>query len=229
MTSRLHILLPSVLVTMTLATASAADGDDAALRKTILRHQIDLADSKEVYAVLDPTAGEIRLELSSVVLRRFPAAISVGEPRKAGGGALHWSTLIFTLESGMPEMERPTIVPASADGAAPDTTKPVGPTEDLLKQRDRLIASVPAHYVLEFSPHLEMLVAGEEDTRSTWEKLRERFHNVMARLRGQELPMRVRLQVTADDARRFGLATRQGMKMLVLPPLPNAAAAADRG
>ena len=41
----------------------------------------------------------------------------------------------------------------------------------------------------------------------------------MARLRKQELPMRVRLQVSAPDARRFGLALRQDMQMLVLPPV----------
>ncbi len=218
MTMRYTTLLSSVLVAGTLAAGgSVAWADDGVLRKEALRAEIGLAESKQVYAVLDQTAGEVRLELANVVLHRFPAVITVGAPRGTGG---HWPTMVYTLVSGMPEMERPTIVPPGADStAAADTTKPAAPTENLLEQRDRMIASVPAHYTLVFTPTLEMLIAGEDDPRGTWDLLRERLHNTMARLRKQELPMRVRLQVSAPDARRFGLALRQDMQMLVLPPV----------
>ncbi len=221
MTMRQATFLSSVLVASTLATGSSvAWADDAVLRKEALRAEIALAESKQVYAVLDQSAGEVRLELANVVLHRFPAVITVGAPRGAAG---QWQTLVYTLVSGMPEMERPTIIPPGADStAAADTTKPAPPTENLLEQRDRMIASVPAHYTLVFSPTLEMLIAGEEDARSKWDILRERLNNTLARLRKQELPMRVRLQVSASDARRFGLALRQDMQMLVLPPATKA-------
>ncbi len=80
-----------------------------------------------------------------------------------------------------------------------------------------MIASVPAHYTLVFSPDLEMIIAGEDDSRGTWDTLRERLRNTMARLRKQGLPLRVRLQMSAPDARRFGLALRKDMQLLVLP------------
>jgi hypothetical protein len=227
MTMRNTTLLSSVLVAGALIVgAAAARAQDGALRAEALRAEIALAESKQVYAVLDPNAGEVRLALANVVLQRFPAAITVGFPR---GTASAWPVLVFTLVAGMPEMERPTIVPPGADStAAPDSTRPAPPTEDLLKQRDRMIASVPAHYTLEFAPALEMTIAGEEDPRGTWDIFRERLHNTIARLRHQELPMRVRLQVSAPDARRFGLALRKDMQLLVLPPAATDARADDK-
>lgn len=219
MTIRNATLVSSILVAGTLAAiASVAAADDGVLRKEALRAEITLADSKQVYAVLDQNAGEVRLELGNVVLHRFPSAITVGVPR-AMGGVNRWPAMVFNLESGMPEMERPTIIPPGVDGtAAADSVKPAPPTEDLLKQRDRMIASVPAHYTLVFSPGLELIVAGDEDPRSMWDTLRERLRNTMARLRKQGLPLRVRLQMSAPDARRFGLALRQDMQLLILPP-----------
>jgi hypothetical protein len=221
MTMRSAIPSPSFLAAVALvAVASAAWADDGILRKEALRVEIDLAESKQVYAVLDPNAGEVRLELATVVLQRFPAIITVGTPREMGGSTTRWPAMVFTLESGMPEMQRPTIIPPDPGGAAgADSTKPAAPTENLLEQRDRMIASVPAHFTLLFSPTLEMIIAGEDDSHGTWATMRERLNNTLARLRKQELPMRVRLQVSAPDARRFGLALRQGMQMLVMPPM----------
>jgi hypothetical protein len=212
-------LLPSFLAVVALAAlASVARADDGTLRKEALRAEIDLAESKQIYVVLDPNANEVRLELVNVVLQRFPATITVGTPREMGAPASTWPAMVFTLESGMPEMQRPTIIPADPTGAAgADTTKPAAPTENLLEQRDRMIASVPAHFTLVFSPTLEMIIAGEDDSHGTWATMQERLRNTMARLRKQDLPMRVRLQVSAPDARRFGLALRQGMQMLVMP------------
>jgi hypothetical protein len=222
MTMRNTTLLSSILMAGTLvAGATAVRADDGVLRQEILRAEIALAESKQVYAVLDQNAGEVRLELASVVLQRFPAAITVGAPRGIAGS---WPAMVYTLVSGMPEMERPTIVPPGADStAAADSTRPAPPTEDLLKQRDRMIASVPAHYTLVFSPTLEMLIAGEEDPRGTWDRFQEHLRNALSRVRKQDLPMRVRLQVSAPDARRFGLALRKDMQMLVLPPVATSA------
>lgn len=220
MTMRHATLLASVLAVGSLA-AGASHADEAALRKEALRAEIALAESKLVYAVLDPSVGEMRLELGNVVLHRFPAVITVGAPRHMDGAADRWPALVFTIESGMPQMERPTIVPPGADSTAAvaDTTQPAPPTENLLEQRDRMIASVPAHYTLVFTPALEMIIAGEPDPRSTWDTLRERLSNALARLRKQELPMRVRLEMSPEDARRFGLALREDMQLLVLPPV----------
>jgi hypothetical protein len=208
--------------------APAPAQNPQALRRDVLAAEVALAESKEIYLVLDLGAGEVTLEVQNVVLRRFPATVEAGRPRSLHADVLQWPTLVYTLESGMIELERAIIRPPSkADStaaAAADTAKPkpMG-REQLLGQRERMLASIPANYNLHFAPDLDIIVQSESRTGG-WQGFltgaREHWSRLMSRVHKEPLPMTVRLQMDVADAKRFGVALRQGMSMLVKPALP---------
>ncbi|MBK6899674.1 MAG: hypothetical protein IPH09_10510 [bacterium] len=122
----MHIRLAPLLALLVLpALAGAAD---PAVRREALLTEIELAQSKQLYLVIDPAAGEVQLTIQNVVVRRFPAEMRVGLP---AGHADAWPAAVFKLHSGLPEFERPVIRPPTSRSSTrgpPGRRRPPSPT-----------------------------------------------------------------------------------------------------
>lgn len=225
----MHIRLAPLLALLVLpALAGAAD---PAVRREALLAEIELAQSKQLYLVIDPAAGEVQLTIQNVVVRRFPAEMRVGLP---AGHADAWPATVFKLHSGLPEFERPVIRPPDKPVVDTRTTGPAAPAEpdtgasakkspdDLLDERNRALAGVPTVYVLHFDPELDILVRGEAEAggfsgmlKKTWKSLGEGVGRGFARLTGKPRTLHIVMKMEPEDARRLGLTLTPQMPLLI--------------
>ncbi len=225
----MHIRLAPLLALLVLpALAGAAD---PAVRREALLTEIELAQSKQLYLVIDPAAGEVQLTIQNVVVRRFPAEMRVGLP---AGHADAWPAAVFKLHSGLPEFERPVIRPPDKPVVDTRTTGPAAPAEpdtgasakkspdDLLDERNRALAGVPTVYVLHFDPELDILVRGEAEAggfsgmlKKTWKSLGEGVGRGFARLTGKPRTLHIVMKMEPEDARRLGLTLTPQMPLLI--------------
>jgi hypothetical protein len=225
----MHIRPALLLALMALLGIAAAA--DPAVRREALLAEIELAQSKQLYLVVDPAAGEVQLAIQNVVLRRFPAEMRVGLP---AGHPEVWPAAVFKLHSGLPEFERPVIRPPEKPVVDTRTTGPAAPAEpdtdasakrspdDLLDERNRALAGVPTVYVLHFDPGLDILVRGEAEAsgftgllRKSWKSLGEGVGRGFARLTGKPRTLHIVMKMAPEDARRLGLALAPQMPLLI--------------
>lgn len=221
----------SALLLALLLSPAIVGAADPAIRREALLAEIELAQSKQLYLVIDPAAGEVQLTIQSVVVRRFPAGMRVGLP---AGHPETWPATVFKLHSGLPEFERPVIRPPDKPVVDTRTTGPAAPAapdtgasakkspDDLLDERNRALAGVPTVYVLHFDPELDILVRGEAEAKGfagrwkkAWASLAEGVGRGYARLTGKPRTLHIVLQMDPEDARRLGLTLSPQMPLLI--------------
>jgi hypothetical protein len=229
MNSRKHTRLAVLLAVLALSRIAGAT--DPATRREALLAEIEIAQSKQLYLVIDPAAGEVQLTIQNVVVRRFPAVMRVGIP---GGHSETWPATAFKLHSGLPEFERPVIRPPDKPVVDTRTTGPAAPAvpdtsasakkspDDLLDERNRALAGVPTVYVLHFDPGLDILVRGEAEASGfsgLWKKTRaslaEGIGRGYARLTGKPRTLHIVMEMDPEDARRLGLTLTPQMTLLI--------------
>ncbi|MDO9694239.1 MAG: hypothetical protein Q7W56_05875 [Candidatus Latescibacteria bacterium] len=221
---------PALLLAL-LALPVTAGASEPAVRREALLAEIELAQSKQLYLVIDPAAGEVQLMIQNVVVRRFPAVMRVGLP---SGQAEIWPAAVFKLHSGLPEFERPVIRPPEKPVVDTRTTGPAAPAQpdtgasvkrtpdDLLDERNRALAGVPTVYVLHFDPGLDILVRGEAEAsgfsgllKKSWKSLGEGVGRGFARLTGKSRTLHIVMKMDPEDARRLGLTLTPQMPLLI--------------
>ncbi len=221
---------PALLFAL-LVLAGTAGAADPALRREALLAEIELAQSKQLYLVIDPAAGEVQLTIQTVVVRRFPVEMRVGLP---AGHPEAWPAMVFKLHSGLPEFERPVIRPPDKPVVDTRTTGPAAPAvpdtgasakkspDDLLDERNRALAGVPTVYALHFDPELDILVRGEAEARGlsgqwkkAWASLGEGIGRGYARLTGKPRTLHIVMKMDPEDARRLGLTLTPQMPLLI--------------
>lgn len=204
---------------------SAGDKDaspaGAADRRNALLAEIALAKSKQIYLALDPATGEIQLKIQGVVLRAIPTRASLDSPRSRPAV---WPGAVFTLQGGIPQYERPVIIPPNKGEASQEDSGGVSP-DDLVANRNRALEGMPTVYLLTFTPDLSILVRGEPPAeglgaswRRTWTAFKKNLANGWARLGGTVAPLTVVLDTSPEDARRLGLALQPDMGLVILAP-----------
>ena len=198
-----------------------AAGSRAADRRNALLAEIALAKSKVIYLALDPVSGEIQLKIQGVVLRSIPTRASLDTPRSRPAV---WPAAVFTLQGGIPQYERPVIIPPKKGDAAQEDSGGVSP-DDLVANRNRALEGMPTVYSLTFTPDLNILVRGEPPAegfgaawRRIWTAFRQNLESGWARLGGTVAPLTVVLDTSPEDARRLGLALQPDMGLVILTP-----------
>jgi hypothetical protein len=117
---------------------------------SLLQRQIELADGKEFYLVLDPGASDLTLMLSGAELQRFPViGLQVGQPRVswiARRDARPWQDVVWSHGELDPPRQIDRLViqaaPPSKDAAEPEAP-PVPPTPEEMYP-------VPSRYQVRF-------------------------------------------------------------------------------
>jgi len=188
-----------------LACACAADA------AAPVRDEVAPAESKEIYLVFAPAAGELQLRLQGVTLRTFPAVATAIAPRS---GRAAWPAVTFSLRDGVPTYERPVITaPAPGAGGADVGVTP----EDLVSGRDQALAAMPDRYRLRFEPSLDVLVDGSGADSGGPGSWMQAVGRGLGRLVGHGPRTTLALRMSAADARRLALALKPGMILLILP------------
>jgi hypothetical protein len=212
------------------AAARAQESQDAAppragtVRLEMAELEAELARKPDVYLLLDPVAGRLRIkargmELSSVVLDEVVRLEF--HPLFGGGQAPPLEApAVWTIQQGPGDTDRETIAPTTLrpyseeeEKQEPETTgtqpeaKPPGDEQKPSSYRFTLDNGWQVMLVNE-RPHLGWLRRFGAAVRDGW-----------LRLRGHEPshPPLIALVVAPDDARRLHHLFRAGMKILVAP------------
>jgi hypothetical protein len=221
------MLAAGALFALTLALGPAAAAPDlAAARTAFLEAELEAAKSRELYLVYRSAEAALDLRAEGVVLHTFPVETATLErPSCARRGTATWPGVAFRLASDLPERERQVAAPAgsgstgSVSEAPPDVGSTGGGVDFAGREREALLATVPARFRLRFEPGLEVtVVAGgsvagsplvaalDSHALATWRMLR-----------GEPRPTHLLLRLPGAQARRLYFALLPGMRLLVAP------------
>lgn len=210
-----------------IATAAAiAFGPTSALAGTeeqnraFLAKEIDLAKAKRLYLVLDPDANTLSVRIAGVDLRVFKLADArFGRARLAGGGAAEWPSISYELVSEKPEPDRPDVQIVKED----DPNAPPG--DYLVTEREKMIASLPTTYRLQFTPALTVVVRGDalqqdfaSRRRRFWFTLQEGWEGFRAWWHSEPIDDRLVLFMSPDESRRLFQVLQPKMTLLIQVP-----------
>ncbi len=214
------------------ATAARQPGAAAAerARGAALASELEAVRSHQLYLVLDPSDHALELRAEGLTLRRFPVESALFGRSRLAAGELAWPAAAFTLVSQLAETERPKI-PIQAPEADPaDSRAPVHVTASPAfgAARDEAFGRIPPYYRLRFDPPLDVSILGEAGVAGLpgrlWRarhRLLEGWEALAATLRGQEVPPRVVLTMTPDEARRLFVVLLPKMRLVLAgPPRP---------
>jgi hypothetical protein len=187
-----------------------------AQRKAFLAEELELAKKDELYLVLDPATGSLQLRIDGIVLNRFDVIEArYGRPRLENSAQAQWAGVAYELSTQLEEPDRPDIKIIPDD----DTTTP---GDYIIKEQERLDASIPTTYRLQFSPDLLVVVRGEplamdfaSRRRRWWYTLQEGWEGFRLWMKNDRIANRVVLFMTPAESRRLFKVLQLKMKMLV--------------
>lgn len=187
-----------------------------AQRKAFLAEELELAKKDELYLVLDPGTGSLQLRIDGIVLNRFDVVEArYGRPRLASAAQAQWGGVAYELSTQLEEPDRPEVKIIPED----DTTTP---GDYIVKEQERLEASIPTTYRLQFSPALLVVVRGEplamdfaSRRRRWWYTLQEGWEGFRLWMKNAPIPNRVVLFMSPEESRRLFKVLQPKMKMLV--------------
>ncbi len=212
-TRRLGRITAAALVAVATTVSWAAT---EAQRKAFLAEELELAKKDELYLVLDPDTGSLQLRIDGIVLNRFDVVEArYGRPRLESSAQTQWAGVAYELSTQLEEPDRPDIKIIPDD----DTTTP---GDYIIKEQERLEASIPTTYRLQFSPDLLVVVRGEplamdfaSRRRRWWYTLQEGWEGFRLWMKNDRIANRVVLFMTPEEARRLFKVLQPKMKMLV--------------
>lgn len=212
-TRRLGRITAAALVAVATTVSWAAT---EAQRKAFLAEELELAKKDELYLVLDPATGSLQLRIDGIVLNRFDVVEArYGRPRLESSAQAQWAGVAYELSTQLEEPDRPDIKIIPDD----DTTTP---GDYIIKEQERLEASIPTTYRLQFSPDLLVVVRGEplamdfaSRRRRWWYTLQEGWEGFRLWMKNDRIANRVVLFMTPAESRRLFKVLQPKMKMLV--------------
>jgi hypothetical protein len=203
---------------------------------SLLQRQIELADGKEFYLVLDPGASELTLMLSGAELQRYPVVgLQVGEPRVtwiSRRDPRPWQDVVWSHGELDPPRQIDRLViqapPPSKDAAEPEAP-PVPPTPEEMYP-------VPSRYQVRFdegrSIEVRPLDADKDAGRLTrfrawWSA---KWHDAAAAAFGRDRDgVRLRIVLNPKDAASLYRSLPPAVRLTVFSPgRPASPAAAPR-
>lgn len=212
-TRRLGRITAAALVAVATTVSWAAT---EAQRKAFLAEELELAKRDELYLVLDPASGSLQLRIDGIVLNRFDVVEArYGRPRLESSAQAQWAGVAYELSTQLEEPDRPDIKIIPDD----DTTTP---GDYIIKEQERLEASIPTTYRLQFSPDLLVVVRGEplamdfaSRRRRWWYTLQEGWEGFRLWMKNDRIANRVVLFMTPAESRRLFKVLQPKMRMLV--------------
>ncbi len=206
----------------TLAAASIAVsaamswGASEAQRKAFLAEELELAKKDALYLVVDPSTGSLQLRIDGIVLNRFEVTEArYGRPRLESSPQAQWAGVAFELVTQLDERDRPEVKIIPDD----DTTTP---GDYIIKEQERLEASIPTTFRMQFSPDLMVVVRGEplamdfaSRRRRWWYTLQEGWEGFRLWMKNERIANRVVLFMSPQEARRLFKVLQPKMRLLV--------------
>ncbi len=205
------------------------------VRAGALAAELGAVKSHQIYLVLDPRAPALGLKVDGILLHRFPVESALFGRSRLASGEYAFPAYAYTLVSQLDEPERPKIPIQTATAAGAEPAKPepgAKPGFDphhanpaVSPAAEDLLARAPTHFRLRFDPPLDVSILGEAGVANlpgrlwrTRHRLIEGWEALLLRLHGQEVPPRVVLYLTPEDARRLFLALLPKMRMVLAAP-----------
>jgi len=198
---------------------------------SLLQRQIELANGKEFYLVLDPGAPDLTLMLSGAELQRYPViGLQVGEPRVTWitrRGPRRWQDVVWSRGELDPPRQIDRLVvqaaPPGKDAAEPETP-PVPPTPEEMYP-------VPSRYQVRFDEGWSIEVrpldvdeqAGRAARFRAWWSAK--WHDVVAAVfRRDRDAVRLRIALSPKDAASLYRSLPPAVRLVILsqarPPAP---------
>jgi hypothetical protein len=192
---------------------------------SLLQRQIELADGKDFYLVLDPGASDITLMLNGAELQRYPViGLQVGQPRVSWftrGDRRPWQDVVWSRGELDPPRQIDRLViqaaPPSKDAAEPETP-PVPPTPEEMYP-------VPSRYQVRFDDGLSLEVrpldadqkAGRLARLRAWWSAK--WHDTVAAVfhRNQDA-VRLRIALNPKDAASLYRSLPPAVRLIILSP-----------
>ncbi len=230
--------LVAIAAVAAIVSASACAGQDAAPQRSgtaaravrlqrlngFLQRQVELAEGKAFYLVLDPGASELALMLSGAQLQRYSViGLQVGEPRVswfARRGSRPWQDVVWSHGELDPPREIDRLVvqapPPRKDAAEPDPP-PVPPTPEEMYP-------VPSRYQVRFDEGRSIEVRPLDADRQAGRFARfgawwsAKWHDVAAALfRSDRDSVRLRIVLNPKDAASLYRSLPPAVRLIVLP------------
>lgn len=176
--------------------------------------QLEAAESGQLHLVLDPKAKQLGLCAENVLLMAFP--IIQGRVQGLPEGEL--GTVVFTLETNLPEPERPDLT-----GGPSEETSAAARSVLISTWREGQLDQSPTEYGLDFRPGLRLVVhsAGEASweggTRWWVRRLKESWQAMLQSIRNEDSGMEVEISLKAEMAQRLYQALIPDMILVVAP------------
>jgi hypothetical protein len=189
----------------------------------LLQRQVELAEGKAFYLVLDPGASDLTLMLSGAELQRYPViGLQVGEPRVFWFGRREsrpWQDVVWSHGELDPPREIDRLVvqapPPRKDAAEPDPPPvPLTPEE---------MYPVPSRYQVRFDQGRSIEVRPlDADTQASrlarfgawWSA---KWHDVAAAFRSDRDGVRLRIALNPKDAASLYRSLPPAVRLIVLP------------
>jgi len=190
---------------------------------SLLQRQIELADGKEFYLVLDPGASDLTLMLSGAELQRYPViGLQVGEPRVSWvtrRAPRRWQDVVWSHGELDPPRQIDRLVvqaaPPGKDAAEPEAP-PVPPTPEEMYP-------VPSRYQVRFDEGWSIEVRPLDVDREAGELARFRawwsakWHDVVAAaFRRDRDAVRLRIALGPKDAASLYRSLPPAVRLVIL-------------
>jgi hypothetical protein len=190
---------------------------------SLLQRQIELADGKEFYLVLDPGAPDLTLMLRGAELQRFPVvALQVGQPRVSWitrSDPRPWQDVVWSRGELDPPRQIDRLViqaaPPSKDAAEPEAP-PVPPTPEEMYP-------VPSRYQVRFDQgwSIEVRPLDADQQAGRFARLRAwsgaKWHDVVAAAFGRDRDgVRLRIALSPKDAASLYRSLPPAVRLLIL-------------
>ncbi len=217
------------------AAAPAADAGDALARLQrdtgLLQRQVELAEGKDFYLVLDPAASTLTLMLNAAELQRFPVlGLRVGQPRVSWFSRrdpLPWQGVVWAHGALDPPRQLDRLVIQAAPPRK-DAPEPEAPPIPLTPEE---MYPVPSRYQVRFDDGRSLEVRPLDADRQAGRLARLRawwsakWNDEMAAVLHRDRDrVRLRLELNPKDAASLYRSLPPSVRLLILPkeraPMP---------
>ena len=176
--------------------------------------QLQAAESGELHLVLDPQALQLGLCVENVLLKVFP--IIRGRVKGMEEGRMRDE--VFTLETFLPEPERPDLT-----GRTTEDPSAAARSVLISTWREGQLNQSPTEYTLDFGPGIRLSI--HPDRESSWEgdmrwwsrRLAESWRAMMLSIQKQPAELEVEITLDAEMAQRLYQALIPQMILVITP------------
>jgi hypothetical protein len=192
---------------------------------SLLQRQIELAEGKAFYLVLDPGASDLTLMLSGAELQRYPViGLQVGEPRVSWFGrrdSRPWHDVVWSHG----ELDPPREIDRLVVQAPPPKKDAAEPEPPLVPPTPEEMYPVPSRYQVRFDEGRSIEVRPLEADNQAGRLARvgawwsAKWHDVVAAVfRRDRDGVRLRIVLDPKDAASLYRSLPPAVRLVVIPP-----------